>query len=166
MRKVVSLVLAACWFQASHADPIPTDCPITRPPDGRVGSEALSVLSYGRFRFEPGGSGFVDRDGALGIKVGWIRHATGKLNVGGRRLDGDAAPARAYVYDYGESGFQPTYLVFPTPGCWEIAAVVGDHREQALTFVVFVELIGDGPSWRFEGLEPGWRVSKLSRETL
>jgi hypothetical protein len=47
--------------------------------------------------------------------------------------------------------------VFPTPGCWEIQGRVGDGP--TLTFIVEVEKIGDGPSWKFEGLGPGWRVS-------
>jgi hypothetical protein len=54
----------------------------------------------------------------------------------------------------GEIGAQGTYLVFPTPGCWEITGRLGDAK---LTFVLLVEKIGDGPSWRFEGPPPGWR---------
>jgi hypothetical protein len=114
----------------------------------------------GKFVFAPGGAGFVDRDGALGIKFGWERLAKGTLYVGGRRLDGDAGPARAYISEgYGDIGFQPIYLVFPTPGCWEITGGVGDAR---LTFVLSVEKIGDGPTWRFEGLQPGWRLTTRS----
>ena len=110
----------------------------------------------GKLVFRPSGAGFVDRDGALGIKFGWNRLVPGQLQVGGRRLDGDAAPARAYLTDYGDEGFQPTYLVFPTPGCWEITGGVGDAR---LSFIVFVEKIGAGPDWRFEGPHRGWRVT-------
>jgi hypothetical protein len=29
--------------------------------------------------------------------------------------------------------------------------------EAKLTFVLLVEKIGDGPSWKFEGLQHGWR---------
>lgn len=61
-----------------------------------------------------------------------------------------------YLSDYGEHGFQATYLVFPTPGCWEITGGVGDAR---LTFVVLVKKIGAGPDWRFEGLQRGWRAT-------
>jgi hypothetical protein len=53
----------------------------------------------GKFVFEPDGPGFVGRDGALGIKFGWNRRIPGELLVGGRRLDGEAAPARAYLND-------------------------------------------------------------------
>ena len=90
------------------------------------------------------------------MKVGWQRKRKGKLEVSGKRLDGAAPPARAYIHDYGDTGFQPIYLVFPTPGCWEITGEVSGGR---LTFVTLVEKIGDGPTWRFEGLGRGWRVS-------
>jgi hypothetical protein len=48
---------------------------------------------------------------------------------------------------YGNKGFQPIYLVFPTPGCWEITGRLG---AQSLTFVVQVEKIGKGPEWQYE----------------
>lgn len=50
---------------------------------------------------------------------------------------------------YGNKGFRPTYLVFPTPGCWEITGRLG---ERSLSFVVYVEKVGAGPDWRYEGL--------------
>jgi hypothetical protein len=84
-----------------------------------------------------------------------VRRVAGALSVGGRRLDGEAAPVRAYISDaYGDVGFQPIYLVFPTPGCWEVTGRVGEKK---LTFVLLVEKVGDGPAWKFEGLERGWR---------
>ena len=149
-----------------HTDTVaqPAECPITQEPKGEVGNDALTAFppATGKFIFQPGGAGFVDRDGALGIKFAWRRHQAGRLSVGGRRLDGEAAPARAYIYDYGDNGFQPMYLVFPTPGCWEITGIVGDAVDAAVTFVIFVEKIGDGPTWRFDGLDAGWRVSSRS----
>ncbi|WP_129641704.1 hypothetical protein [Peristeroidobacter agariperforans] len=136
-------------------------CPVTVVNEGKggvYGNEALDVVLNpgGKFVFAPGGAGFVDRDGALGIKVGWERRKKGPLQLSGRRLDGPAGPARAYIYDYGDIGFQPIYLVFPTPGCWEITGRVADA---SLTFVAVVEKIGDGPG-KFEGLGSGWRVSR------
>ena len=132
-------------------------CPITSPQGGPYGNEALQAVlpQGGTFVFRPGGAGFVDRDGALGIKFGWERLIAGALSVGGRRIDGDAGPARAYMSDgYGDIGFQPIYLVFPTPGCWEITGRVGEEK---LTFVLLVEKVGEGPAWKFEGLQRGWR---------
>lgn len=132
-------------------------CPITFPQGGIQGNEALTAVlpKGGTFVFAPGGSGFVDRDGALGIKFAFDRLIAGDLSVGGRRLDGEAGPARAYIpHGYRDIGFQPTYLVFPTPGCWEITGRVGEAK---LTFVLFVEKVGEGPAWKFEGLDRGWR---------
>jgi hypothetical protein len=134
-------------------------CRITQPQGGRLQNDFLSVTLPSKFVFEPQGPGFVDVDGALGMKVPWERKRKGLLQVGGHRLDGAAAPARAYLFDYGDFGFQPTYLVFPTPGCWEISGSVADG---SLTFVVLVEKVGDGPSWRFDGLERGWRATQAN----
>jgi len=137
-------------------------CTVTAVNGGRGGiysNNALEVvLNPGsKFVFAPGGPGFVDYDGALGIKVGWERKKKGQLRISGRRLDGDAKRVRAYIYDYGDIGFQPIYLVFPTPGCWEVTGHVADA---SLTFVTSVEKVGEGPGWKFEGLERGWRVSQ------
>jgi hypothetical protein len=32
-------------------------------------------------------------------------------------------------------GLQPSYLIFSTPGCWEVTALVGGHEDSKLTFV-------------------------------
>jgi len=165
------------WFRASKAwDEVagrflrfgvpatvssPAECPITTA--DRVGNDELLAWPGGKVVFEPGGPGFVDHDGALGIKWPFVRKKPGRLFVGGRRLDEAAGPARAYIYDYGESGFQPIYLLFPTPGCWEISAGVG-AAASPLTFVVLVQKIGDGPSWRENGPGPGRRVTDHWRE--
>jgi hypothetical protein len=123
------------------------------------GNDALSAVipADGKFTFKPGGAGFVDDDGALGIKVAWDRRRPGQLLVGGRRLDDSAPPARSYIpAGYSEVGAQSTYLVFPAPGCWEITGRIGDA---GLTFVVLVEKVGDGPSSHMHGPPPGWRLT-------
>ena len=153
------LTISACFFSNCLVlAATPASCPVTYPQGGIQGNESLQAVlpSKGTFTFVPGGGGFIDQDGALGIKLAWNRLKPGQLNVGGRRLDGQAPPARAYIYDQGDSGGQGVYLVFPTTGCWEITGRVGTS---SLTFVLYVEKVGDGPSWRFEGLERGWRVS-------
>jgi hypothetical protein len=153
----LDLSVGALGATSEHAPAV--SCLVTPATSGRYGNDSLTVglPSDGRFVFEPGGPGFVDHDGALGIKFGWVRHKKGYVSVGGRRLDAPAPPARAYFSDgYGDSGFLPSYLVFPTPGCWEIT---GKLSGATLTFVVLVELIGDGPSWRYEGNPHGWRLT-------
>jgi hypothetical protein len=140
----------------------PVECPITTA-FKTIGNDDLRTGSWGKVVFKPGGAGFVDHDGALGIKWAYERRKPGRLFVGGRRLDAAAGPARAYIYDYGESGFQPIYLVFPTPGCWEISAGVG-AATSPLTFVTLVEKIGDGPSARMNGPGSGHRITSHWRE--
>jgi hypothetical protein len=100
----------------------------------------------GTIVFKPGGPGFVTSDGALGMKWGWRRGVRGQLRIEGRRLDEPAPPLRADIPSgYGDFGFQSSALIFPTPGCWEVTGRVGNA---SLTFVTFVQRIGDGPSWR------------------
>ncbi len=134
-------------------------CSITHTAGGIYGNDSLHAVlpANGTFVFVPGGAGFTDRDGALGIKFGWFRHKAGTLYVGGRRLDGEAARARAYISDgYGDEGFQTTYMVFPTPGCWEITGGVGEAR---LSFVLRVEKIGAGPPSWYPFPAPGRRAT-------
>lgn len=135
-------------------------CPVT-PFDepGGFGNDAIKTIGWpnGRIIFEPGGPGFIEEDGSLGMKWPWIRLIEGMVTVGGIRLDDQAPMARAYFSDgYGNIGFQPSYLVFPTPGCWQIK---GSVSGQSITFVVLVEKIGAGPDWKSNGPEPGLRVT-------
>ena len=132
------------------------ECPMSvNDASGGFGNDFLRTsLSGGPVEFKPGGPGFVDHDGALGIKWPFWRRIEGQLAVGGRRLDGEAPPARAYLNDgYGSVGFQSSYLIFPTPGCWEITAGVSGR---SMTFVVLVQKVEDGPNWRFNGVPRGW----------
>ena len=122
--------------------------------EGSYGNALLSVGPFGLWPngtvvFKPGGAGFQTQHGALGMKFGWTRGIRGKLNVTGRRIDGEAPPLR---FETGtpnsDSGFLASYLIFPTPGCWEVTGQVGDREDSKITFVTRVEKIGDGPAWR------------------
>ena len=126
-------------------------CPVSEPngavPPGEnpdfasnvLGNRASWVGLYpeGTVVFEPGGVGErSDLDGTFSMKFWWWRGVKGRLQITGRRLDGDAAALRANVPDgYGDTGFQSTALIFPTPGCWEVTGRVGDA---SLTFVTRV----------------------------
>jgi hypothetical protein len=80
------------------------------------------------------------------MKFGWQRGVRGQLTIEGRRLDAPAPLLRSEVPNgYGALGFQATYVIFPTPGCWEVAGRVSDA---SVTFVTVVVKIGDGPTWR------------------
>src|SRR5262245_32631283 len=72
------------------------------------------------------------------VKFGWWRGARGKFTIEGHRLDGHAQPLRYFIRpeSYGDIGFIPSYLYFPTTGYWEITGRIGD---QSLTFVVRVQ---------------------------
>jgi hypothetical protein len=88
----------------------------------------------------PDGGSFatINRDGSITAKLGWLRGIPGRLTIRGRRLDAPAAPLRARVpstQSYGPTGFIPTFVIFPTTGCWK---VTGKQASAHLTFVVKV----------------------------
>jgi hypothetical protein len=62
---------------------------------------------------------FVSVSGSIHMKWPWYRHnVLGQLAVEGRRLDKPAMPLRAQITCcYGDTGFQPSTLIFPTEGC-------------------------------------------------
>lgn len=167
-RRIVAFILVAVAIgspmgaqQLPQAD---APCSVTAPngvvagaSERRESSHGNTLLSVGPFGlwpngtvvFRPGGPGFVTQDGSLGMKFGWTRGVRGKLRVTGHRLDGDAPPLRLEANDgYGDIGFQASYLIFPTPGCWEVTAQVGEHEDSKITFVTKVVKVGKGPSWR------------------
>jgi hypothetical protein len=141
------------------------DCVVTTPNGVVAGYEHPDRRSYGNHQvslgpfglwpegtvvFKPGGAGFITRDGALGMKFGWQRGVSGQLTIEGRRLDATAPPVRAHVPSgYGDRGFQSSYVIFPTPGCWQVTGRVG---KASVTFVTRVVRIGDGPAWRRDDL--------------
>ena len=104
------------------------DCPVTasvtwRPPDSG-GRDPLPHGPY--FRSPDGRIGTADRQpwSTGGMKVLWLKPVGSRLEVSGRRLDGEAPPLRAdlhgpqaYPGDFGASGVH-----FPTVGWWEVEA--------------------------------------------
>jgi hypothetical protein len=124
-------------------------CDVTLHPSNGLGDQRLRVFAPsqdGEFVFKPGGAGFVTSDGALGIKFGWQRGISGQLTIEGRRIDAEAPPLRSEVNaGYGDIGWQASYVIFPTPGCWQ---VTGRVESASLSFVIRVAKVGDGPSWR------------------
>jgi hypothetical protein len=111
--------------------------------DGTFGNDSLYTILGSKIAFKPGGAGWVLADGSLSMKYMWWGLHNGQLTIEGHRLDDTAPPLRASIPDgYGDIGFQATSLIFPTPGCWEVTASVGDS---SISFVVDVALVGDGP---------------------
>lgn len=80
----------------------------------------------------------VRKDDSLEVKFGWWRGIRGTFSVTRRRLDAPAPPLRytiPRVESYGDLGFLPSSLIFPTVGYWKIT---GHLDDQGLTFVVHV----------------------------
>lgn len=132
-----------------NLQPTPGDdfvCPVTQPngslPPGETINSALylgngelwtSLWPDGKVYMEPYNQ---EADGSFSMKWGFHRAVTGPLTVEGHRLDAEAEPLRAFITDgYGDTGFQVTALIFPTTGCWEVTARVG---ESSLTFITEV----------------------------
>jgi hypothetical protein len=75
-------------------------------------------------------------------KTAWFRPARTKLEVTGRRLDGDAQPLFVETSPSGEEYrhmFQPSIMIFPTAGCWEITAKAATSEAR------FVVKVNDAP---------------------
>jgi len=54
-------------------------------------------------------------------------------------------PSPALLVESTDRGFQATYVIFPTEGCWEVTGTVGDAH---VTFITKIVKIADGPAWR------------------
>lgn len=148
-----SSTVAASGALAATASPLTLadakNCPVTKP--GRAPEEIGyqlfgSSVAFGNDDLWVGGLGddgviladsrFVESDGSIRRKLGWLRIVSGRLTITGRRLDVSAPPLRASVPDgYGSHGFQASGIYFPTEGCWEVTGTVGGSE---LTFVTFV----------------------------
>lgn len=77
--------------------------------------------------------------GRLATKFPWWRAIPGALTITGQRLDGPTGGFRGNpgtVASYGPVGFDPSYLVWPSPGCWRVTGTVAHH---SLTIVVRVQ---------------------------
>lgn len=70
-------------------------------------------------------------DGSIKMKFPWWRGkgVVGILRIESRRLDGASPPASLETQDDSQTeGFQPSYIIFPAEGCWEITATVGTEH--------------------------------------
>src|SRR6266702_7329259 len=134
---MVTLVISAL-LAAPPCSPIRPSGEVhgTRECPGNFGSGGLIVTVEPEIEFRRGGPGYVLADGSYGWKVGWCRQVRGKLSITGRRLDASAPRLRSQISsDDGQPGFVPTYVIFPTVGCWEITGRAG---KASVTFVTHV----------------------------
>jgi hypothetical protein len=69
----------------------------------------------------------MDQTGALWIKWPWWRKVRGELEIETTAFDGRGAALKGRVLPYyGKTGFQPSSVGFPGPGCWQVTAHVGE----------------------------------------
>ena len=163
---VVGIGLASVPVPSAES-PAAARCEVTPPnhiQTGKPQTDVLDRFGYGNalvstalwpdgaITFKPGGPGFHTPDGALGMKFLWWRPGHEKLTVTGRRLDATAPPLRFSSGQATREDFVPSYLIFPTPGCWEVTAQVGDHADSKLIFVTNVVKIAEGPHWQIDDL--------------
>lgn len=132
-----------------------SSCPVTtsngvRPPGeqgsgnyfggGWFGNGKLytTLWKHGTVIFHPGGVGQVLPDGSLAVKWMWWRgdDVIGRFSITGSRLDAPAPPLRAEFVDPRDRGFQPSQVIFPTEGCWEVNAAAGGSTLRLITRVV------------------------------
>jgi hypothetical protein len=131
-------------------------CPVTIPngstPPGVDGSGVnygngkvwVALWPEGRVIAKPS---HVQPDGSIDMKFGWWRAVRGRLVITGRRVDATAPPIRSEVTKgYGDQFFQPSGIVFPTPGCWEITGRVGKASLTFVTLVVYAPSVTSSPT--------------------
>lgn len=124
-------------------------CPVTKlaeegAPSAHMRGLSRSWLRSGRLwmGFTRGSENFESRP-VVGQKIAWYREVRGPLRVLGQRIDAPAPPLTARIpYGYGRTGFQPSRLYFPTPGCWRVSGRVGTSR----TFPFVVRVVPGPPN--------------------
>jgi len=133
----------------AHPAGAPALCPVTVPEqntpggtDARYGKHGLETILWPD-GVVASGPEYVQPDGSIWMKFPWWRGAgiVGQLSISGKRLDGASAPLKSEIPPgYGQTGFQATYLIFPTEGCWRVTGQAGDA---SLTFVTWVVKSGN-----------------------
>lgn len=163
------LALLSCSLACTSGDRTSfADCPITAAP-GPVPAEVRFERPVPWVREDSGWFGnsslwvSLPPDGILptlaspedpdefSTKFPWWRLAAGELAVETKRLEASDWVQGSAPAGYGQTGFNPSGLVFDGQGCWEVTGRAG---EQSLSFVVWV-----CPTDDF-----GERVSAVGRE--
>jgi hypothetical protein len=126
-------------------DPIPANCPITLPNGNTPPGQSPYPTHHGNGQLwtnllpdgVPVPPENMRPDGKLTYNWWWWRGQTGPLSIEGRRLDDLAAPPleAEITPGFGDTGYQDSWLIFPSEGCWEVTGQVGDTT---LTFVTWV----------------------------
>ena len=120
-------------------------CPVTLPSEDKSTwyhelyahhNNVLAVYLYktgSRTIGQPGA--WIQPDGYIHSKYGWVKKVAGKLSVRGERLDGESS--RPFKVNYNDqlirAGGIPGGFLFPDPGCWKIT---GKLAGEELSFVI------------------------------
>lgn len=150
-------VVNAADLATPTSNEMPFDCPITQPNGvqpppsanvfGRGGGDygneflwtSLWMWGDGYIGLPPGDEHIGPDSSFRELKWAWYRFVQGNLTITGQRLDADAPPLVGIVGDgYGSSGFLPTGVTVPSPGCWEVTGTLDTGG--SLTFVVEVRV--------------------------
>ena len=79
--------------------------------------------------------------GEPALKVLWYSEAAGELRIDGKRLDGRGGALSIEMPSvYGQVSFQPSAILVPGPGCWEVTGSVGDVTLRLVAEVLAAEL--------------------------
>jgi len=100
------------------------------------GTMWTALWPEGTVTFRPHGPGFVLPDGSLKMKFYWMVAFPGELTIEGRRLDAAAPPLKYELGPRLQDGGNPSYLIFPTAGCWEVTARTNGSTMTFVTRVV------------------------------
>lgn len=118
----------------------------------------IGLWPGGKVFFCPDCAGSLPADGSLGMKFWFYRTVPGEIVIEGRQLDQTASPAhlatlRGPEDGYGVTGFHPAGLKFPSQGCWEVTARIGDAEMTFVTLIVWVPYNPAWPAWLPKGTE-------------
>lgn len=139
IRRIILLPLLILATLVAYSSNINDECPVTiangSTPPGENSSDLyhghgklwIALWPDGTVSFIPGSAGEIRDDGSLVMKFPWWRGEgiRGPLQVEGHRLGENSATLGSIIPEgYGDSGFQPTALVFPAEGCWQVTGRV------------------------------------------
>ena len=155
MRRVLLvLIMMLTFFVAACSRQDEFDCPTTLPngrtPPGETANQNhhgnaelfTALWPGGEIPFHPSGLGEIRPDGSLAMKFPWWRGEgiRGPIEVSGRRLDRPGSGVTAEMpTGYGDIGFQASALVFPSEGCWQVTASVGEAELSVVVEVLLSE---------------------------
>jgi hypothetical protein len=79
--------------------------------------------------------------GEPALKVLWYSDVAGELRISGTRLDGSSGALSVDIPSgYEQVAYQPSAILVPEPGCWEVSGSVGHSTLRVVAEVLGPEL--------------------------